>query len=305
MSRILVVGSINMDLVTRVSKTPKIGETILGSGFKQIPGGKGANQAVAIARLGGDVSMIGMVGADSFGDTLLQAMEKDGVDISGIGRCKDISTGIATIIVDDNANNSIIVVSGANFKLTKGELDSNRGLYEKSDFIVHQLETPLETVEYSLKLSKELGKTTILNPAPAKFLSDGIIKNVDYLIPNETELEILTGMEINSREDILEAAQKMMDKGVKKLIVTLGSKGALYVDRDGFREYGVYKVDAVDTTAAGDSFIGGFVAAFSKGESLEKSMDFAAKVGAITVTMEGAQTSLPTLDEVVNFKGVM
>jgi ribokinase len=305
MSKILVVGSINMDLVTRVSKTPKIGETIFGSDFKQIPGGKGANQAVSMARLGADVSMIGMVGADSFGETLLNGMKKDGVDISGIGKCNEIPTGIATIIVDDDANNSIIVVSGANFELTKEDLEKNRLLYEKSDFIVHQLETPMDAVEYSMKLSKELGKVTILNPAPAKFLSDEIIKNVDYLLPNETELEILTGMEIKNREDILRASQKMMDKGVKKLIVTLGSKGALYVDKDGVREYGVYKVESLDTTAAGDSFIGGFVSTLSNGGSIEEAMDFAAKVGAITVTREGAQTSLPTLEEVLNFGGVI
>jgi ribokinase len=305
MSKILVVGSINMDLVTRVSKAPKTGETVLGEDFKQIPGGKGANQAVAMARLGSDVAMIGMVGEDSFGDTLLSAIKKDGVDISGIGRCSGKSTGIATIVVDDDANNSIIVVSGANFEMKKEDIDKNIKLYEDSKIVVHQLETPLDIVEYSLKVSKALGKTTILNPAPAKSMSDEIIKNVDYLIPNETELEILSGMPVKTKEDILLACRKMMEKGVKKLIVTLGSKGAIYVDSEGSKEFGVYKVEAVDTTAAGDSFIGGFTAAFSKGKPVEEAMDFAAKVGAITVTREGAQTSLPTLDEVRNFKGVV
>ncbi|WP_319204401.1 ribokinase [uncultured Ilyobacter sp.] len=305
MGKILVVGSINMDLVTRAFKSPRIGETILGKDFKQIPGGKGANQAVAVARLGSDVSLIGMVGEDSFGDTLLSVIKKDGVDISGVGRCRDRSTGIATIVVDDDANNSIIVVPGANFEIKKEDIDANIKLYENSEIVVHQLETPLDIVEYSLKISKKLGKTTILNPAPAKAMSDEIIKNVDYLIPNETELELLSGVPVKTKEDILKACRKIMTKGVKKLIVTLGSKGAIYVDGEGTREFGVYKVDAVDTTAAGDSFIGGFTAALSKGESIEKAMDFAAKVGAITVTREGAQTSLPTLDEVMNFKGVI
>ncbi|WP_321329397.1 ribokinase [uncultured Ilyobacter sp.] len=305
MGKILVVGSINMDLVTRASKSPRIGETILGKDFKQIPGGKGANQAVAVARLGSDVSLIGMVGEDSFGDTLLSVIKKDGVDISGVGRCRDRSTGIATIVVDDDANNSIIVVPGANFEIEKEDIDANIKLYENSEIVVHQLETPLDIVEYSLKISKKLGKTTILNPAPAKAMSDEIIKNVDYLIPNETELELLSGVPVKTKEDILKACRKIMTKGVKKLIVTLGSKGAIYVDGEGSREFGVYKVDAVDTTAAGDSFIGGFTAALSKGESIEKAMDFATKVGAITVTREGAQTSLPTLDEVMNFKGVI
>lgn len=305
MNKILVVGSINMDLVTRVSKSPKIGETVLGEDFKQIPGGKGANQAVAMARLGSDVSMIGMVGEDSFGNTLLAAIKKDGVDISGIGRCKNRSTGIASIVVDNDANNSIIVVSGANFEIKKEDIDANIKLYENSEIVVHQLETPLDIVEYSLKISKKLGKTTILNPAPAKVMSDEIIKNVDYLIPNETELELLTGMPVKTKEDILLACRKMMAKGVKKLIVTLGARGAIYVDDQGSREFGVYKVEAVDTTAAGDSFIGGLASAFSKGESVERAMDLAAKVGAITVTREGAQTSLPTMDDVMNFKGVM
>ncbi|WP_320045902.1 ribokinase [uncultured Ilyobacter sp.] len=305
MGKILVVGSINMDLVTRASKSPKIGETVLGEDFKQIPGGKGANQAVAMARLGSDVAMIGMVGEDSFGDTLLSVIKKDGVDISGVGRCKDRSTGIATIVVDDDANNSIIVVPGANFEIKKEDIDANIKLYENSEIVVHQLETPLDIVEYSLKISKKLGKTTILNPAPAKAMSDEIIKNVDYLIPNETELELLAGVPVKTKEDILKACRKIMAKGVKKLIVTLGSRGAIYVDSEVSREFGVYKVNAVDTTAAGDSFIGGLTAALSKGEPLEKAMDFAAKVGAITVTREGAQTSLPTLDEVMNFEGVM
>jgi ribokinase len=305
MGKILVVGSINMDLVTKVSKSPKTGETVLGKDFKQIPGGKGANQAVAMARLGSDVAMIGMLGKDSFGDTLLSVIKKDGVDISGIGRCKDISTGIATIVVDDDANNSIIVVPGANFEIEKKDIDANIKLYENSEIVVHQLETPLDIVEYSLKISKKMGKTTILNPAPAKAMSDEIIKNVDYLIPNETELELLAGVPVKNKEDILKACRKIMAKGVKKLIVTLGSKGAIYVDEKGSKEFGVYKVDAVDTTAAGDSFIGGLTAAISKGEPLEKAMEFAAKVGAITVTREGAQTSLPTLDEVINFEGVV
>ena len=208
MSKILVVGSINMDLVTRVSKAPKTGETVLGEDFKQIPGGKGANQAVAMARLGSDVAMIGMVGEDSFGDTLLSAIKKDGVDISGIGRCSGKSTGIATIVVDDDANNSIIVVSGANFEMKKEDIDKNIKLYEDSKIVVHQLETPLDIVEYSLKVSKALGKTTILNPAPAKSMSDEIIKNVDYLIPNETELEILSGMPVKTRRIFFWPAEK-------------------------------------------------------------------------------------------------
>lgn len=301
MKKLLVVGSINMDLVTLTEKTPKIGETILGRSFAQIPGGKGANQAVAMARLGADVSMIGRVGDDSFGKTLMDGMKKDGLKIDGVEVVEGVSTGIATIIVDEEANNSIIVVAGANFEIEKRDLDRHRELYEKSDIVIHQLETPLEVVEESLKIAKSMGKTTILNPAPAKELSDEIIANIDYLIPNETELEILSGIEVKTEEDVLKAAKIVMDKGVEKLVVTLGSKGAMYIDRDSSYLVGAHKVEALDTTAAGDSFIGGLTTGLSKGMEFREAMEFAAKVGAITVTRRGAQTSLPTLEEVENF----
>ncbi len=303
MKKILVVGSINMDLVTYTSKTPKIGETVLGKTFSQIPGGKGANQAVAMARLGADVSMIGRVGKDSFGEVLIEGMKRDGLKTDGIEEVEGVSTGIASIVVDDSAHNSIIVVPGANFEIDESDLARHRRMYEESDIVVHQLETPLNVVEASLKLAKDLGKTTILNPAPAKELSDEMIANVDYLIPNETELELLSGMEVRDEEDVLKAAKVLMDKGVEKLVVTLGSKGAMYIDGNETKKVNAYKVDAVDTTAAGDSFIGGLATALANGKNFEEAMEFAARVGAITVTRRGAQTSLPTLEEVENFGG--
>jgi len=303
MKKILVVGSINMDLVTVTEKTPKIGETILGRSFAQIPGGKGANQAVAMARLGADVAMIGRVGTDSFGDTLIEGMKNDGLKVEGIEKVEGVSTGIASIVVDDSAHNSIIVVPGANFEIDEADIDRHRKLYEEADIVVHQLETPLNVVEYSLKLAKSMGKTTILNPAPAKELSDEIIASIDYLIPNETELELLSGMEVKTTDDVMAAAKVLMDKGVKKLVVTLGSKGSIYIDENETKEVNAYKVDAVDTTAAGDSFIGGLTTALAKGATFTEAMEFATKVGAITVTRRGAQTSLPTLEEIEDFGG--
>lgn len=301
--KILVVGSINMDLVTVTEKTPKIGETVLGRTFSQIPGGKGANQAVAMARLKADVSMIGRVGTDSFGDTLIDGMKKDGLGVEGIEKVEGVSTGIASIVVDDSAHNSIIVVPGANFEITKEDIDRHIDLYKEADIIVHQLETPIDVVAYSMEVSKKIGKTTILNPAPARELSDEMIANVDYLIPNETELELISGMEVKTDEDVKAASRILMDKGVKKLIVTLGSKGAMYIDENETKVVKAYKVTAVDTTAAGDSFIGGLTTGIAKGLTIEKAMEFATKVGALTVTKAGAQTSLPTLEEVENFGG--
>lgn len=302
MKKICVVGSLNMDLVVNVESMPKKGQTLIGGDFKEVPGGKGANQAVAMARLGADVSMIGKVGTDGFGQTLLEALKNDNVNTSYIYK-EEGPSGVATITVDKNAENSIVVAPGANFALGKEDIDKNIEAIKSSDIVVVQLETPLETIDYTLKKAKELGKYTILNPAPAVNLDDSIIKNVDLLTPNETELEILSGVSINCEDDILKAAKIMIEKGVKELIVTLGSKGSLYINKEKNMFKKSYKVEAIDTTAAGDSYTGALAVAFSKGKNIEEAMDFASKVGALCVTKEGAQSSLPTIDEVEKFRG--
>ncbi len=302
MKKICVIGSLNMDLVVNVDNMPKKGQTLIGSDFKEVPGGKGANQAVAMARLGGDVTMIGKVGTDSFGQTLIDALKNDNVNTTYVHK-EDGPTGVAMITVDKNAENSIVVAAGANFKVKENDIDKNIDAIKNSDIVVVQLETPLETIKYALKSAKELGKYTILNPAPAVKLEDSIIANVDLLTPNETELEILSGVSINCEDDILKAAQTMIEKGVKELIVTLGSKGSLYINKEISMFKKSYKVDAVDTTAAGDSYTGALSVAFSKGENIEVAMDFASRVGALCVTKEGAQSSLPTLEEVEIFRG--
>ena len=302
MKNICVIGSLNMDLVVNVDKMPKPGQTIIGSNFKEVPGGKGANQAVAMARLNGNVYIIGKVGEDGFGQTLINALKNDKVDTTYIKTTKG-ATGVALITVDNNAQNSIVVSPGANFEVKEEDIDNNIEAIKNSDIVVLQLETPLNTIKYALKKSKELNKYTILNPAPALKLDDEIIKNVDLLTPNETELEIISGVSIETEEDIQKAAQIMIEKGVKELIVTLGSKGSLYINKEKSIFKKAYKVQAVDTTAAGDSYTAALAVALSKDKNIEEAMDFASKVGALSVLKEGAQSSLPTLEDVENFRG--
>ena len=302
MKNICVIGSLNMDLVVNVDTMPKPGQTIIGSNFKEVPGGKGANQAVAMARLNGNVSMIGKVGEDGFGQTLINSLKNDKVDTTYVQTAKG-ATGVALITVDKNAQNSIVVSPGANFEVKEDDIDNNIEAIKNSDIVVLQLETPLNTIRYALNKAKELNKYTILNPAPAVKLDDEIIKNVDLLTPNETELEIISGVSIETEEDIQKAAQIMIEKGVKELIVTLGSKGSLYINKEKSMFKKAYKVEAVDTTAAGDSYTGALAVALSQDKCIEDAMDFASKVGALSVLKEGAQSSLPTLEDVENFRG--
>ncbi len=287
-----------MDLVTYVERMPKIGETIIGKAFEQIPGGKGANQTAAIAKLGSKVKILGCIGEDHVGDTLLEALRKDDVDVTRIVHLNGISTGIAAITVDDTGNNCIIVTPGANYQLSPAEIQSTQQIIADSRIIVTQLEIPLETVKYSLQLAKEFGKTTILNPAPAANLDHDLLSSVDLLIPNETELEFLSGQSVRSEMEIIEAAQVMLKRGVKDLIVTTGEKGCIYINGKGWKSFAAYRVDAVDTTAAGDSFIGAMAVGLNEGKTIEEAIPFAMATAALTVTKKGAQSSLPYRYEV-------
>jgi ribokinase len=290
-----------MDLVTYTSRMPVIGETIMGKSFKQVPGGKGANQADTIAKLGAKVRMVGCVGCDDMGSTLLESLKNDGVDISMVKMVADIATGIASITVDSGGNNSIIVVPGANNMLSPSDIDKSIDVIKESNVVVAQLEVPIGTVCYVMKNAKQMGKLTILNPAPATELEDELLADVDILIPNDTELEILSGIKVKDEADILRAAQVLLGKGVRELIITLGSKGCMHVNNAGSKIYPAYQVTAVDTTAAGDSFIGAVSVAMNEGKSFEEAIYFATAVGALTVTKEGAQSSLPLKCEVETF----
>jgi ribokinase len=298
---IAVAGSLNMDLVTYVSRMPKTGETIRGSRFKQIPGGKGANQADAIAKLGLAVKMIGCVGEDDIGEALLLSLSSDGVDISNVSKITGVSTGIAAITVDGEGNNCIAVVPGANDELGISHITSALEAIKEADVVVVQLEVPLDTVSFVLKEAKRFGKITILNPAPALELPRELFTYIDLLVPNDTELEILSGISIEDEKSLLNAANHLLREGVNELIVTLGDKGCIHVNRQGFTQYEAYKVKAIDTTAAGDSFIGAMAVALSEGKPYEEAIPFAAAVGALTVTREGAQSSLPLRSEVEAF----
>ena len=302
MKKVVVVGSINMDLVTRCKRAPKGGETLFGEEFFQVPGGKGANQAVAIGKLGTEVTMLGKVGKDSFGKDLINSMKESGVDTRYIEEGEK-STGIAKIIVEENGQNRILVVAGANSEVGKAYIDRHLDVIKECDIVVAQLEIPVETVAYALAKAKEFGKMTILNPAPARELDDEIIKNSDLIIPNESELALITGMPTETEEEIKKAGEKLLDMGVSNLIVTLGSKGSLHLNREVCEFHSAYKVKAIDTTAAGDSFIGGLVREL-KDNNVGEAIEFATKVSAIAVTRKGAQTSIPTIEEVENFEVV-
>lgn len=303
MKKILVIGSLNMDTVIETPYMPKSGETLTGKGVFLVPGGKGANQAYAAGKLGGSVSMIGAVADDSFGLMLRNNLENVGVNTSGIATMEGETTGQAFITVDDSGANSIILIGGTNALVSKELIDENRTLIEECDMVMMQLEIDPEVVEYAKDLAVSMGKMVILDPAPAKGnLPDSIWKGVDYIKPNETELEILVGRSLNGEEELRQAAEELLAKGVKNVMVSLGGDGCLLANETGCRFFPAHKVTAVDTTAAGDCFTASFAFSLSKGESVEDAIRFGQKASAIAVTRKGAQTSIPSLEEVLAYE---
>jgi ribokinase len=300
---IVVVGSLNMDLVVRLPKIPKPGETLLGGVFNTYPGGKGANQAVAASRLGGQVTMIGCVGDDSFGRELIENLSNEGVDTNHILVQPNVSSGVALIQVDDLAQNSIAVASGANYYLTSKCVEKAMLAIDKIDIVVMPLETPLESIYAAARVAKERGAKVILNPAPAQLLKNDLLQMVDYLIPNEYEIATMTEISCQNSTDLHKAANTLISKGAKNLIVTLGNKGSLIFSEKSNEKTTIpaWKVQAVDTTAAGDCFIGALAIGLSEGKSLKDAAAFASAAAAISVTRVGAQPSLPKKDEVIQF----
>lgn len=292
--KILVVGSINMDLTTYVDKLPLQGETKFGNSFIQCPGGKGANQAVASSLAGGDVTMLGAIGNDANGISLKNILENKGVKLK-LKVDENVTTGCASILIEEELHdNRIIVVPGANFSLTKEVIDENIDLIKETDIVISQLEIPLKTVEYLGEICKKYQKIFILNPAPGTKLPESLLKNVTYLTPNETELKLITG-----EEDIETSIESLLSLGVEKVLVTLGKKGVYYADKKMKKMFPAHVVQAIDTTAAGDCFNGTFAAFISKGKSIEESIDLAQVASSICVRRKGAISSLPTIEEII------
>jgi len=299
MSKILVIGSLNMDMVAKVKRIPKLGETILGDSLMLNPGGKGANQCYTVGKLGGNATMLGCVGNDSYGDMLIESLKKAEVNTSYIKKCGDIHTGTALIQIDDFGNNNIVVIKGANDKCDEGYLIDNEDVIKECDIIMLQMEIPYNAVYYAIKRGRELGKKIILNPAPApEEFPEDILNKVDIITPNEIELEMLSKMKIKSEGDIVKGAQKLIIQGVNHVIVTIGSKGAMYVNKNGYKYFPARKVDAIDTIGAGDCFNGALAVAISEGLSLDDAISFANVAASISVTRKGAQSSIPSREEV-------
>ncbi len=298
MKKLCVIGSLNMDLVASVDRFPKPGETIIGREFGTYPGGKGANQAVAAGRLGADVRMVGKVGDDLYGRQYLQILKENGVDAEGVEVEPGISSGVAVIEVDGTGENHIVIISGANGKVDRKYIDRKLEYLMECDIFLFQLEIPLDTVMYAMKLLKSEGKVVIFDPAPASRLPDDIFPLVDYITPNETELQVITGVNVAEENDIRKAANQLLEKGAGVVVAKVGKNGAYIAERNGFTHIPGFIVPVVDTTAAGDSFNAGLAFALSGGKTLMESVRFANAVGALSTTAKGAQGAMPHLREV-------
>ncbi|MFP3584379.1 ribokinase [Paraburkholderia sp. SIMBA_055] len=297
-SRVAVVGSLNMDLVARAPRLPHPGETLAGRTFAQVAGGKGGNQAVAAARLGAQVSMLGCVGADANGAQLRAGLEAEGIDCAALETGRE-ATGVALIVVDDASQNAIVIVAGSNGEVTPETIARHEAVLATADVVICQLETPLATVHAALVAARRLGKTVILNPAPATGpLPAEWLPLIDYLIPNELEAATLTGLPVGSPEEAATAAAVLRAAGARNVLVTLGPRG-VQAALEGAAPvlYDAPKVEAVDTTAAGDTFIGGFAAQLAEGVDVDAAIRFAQRAAALSVTRAGAQPSIPTRAE--------
>lgn len=293
-ANIVVIGSLNMDLVARAERLPSAGETLMGESFIAAPGGKGANQAVAAARLGAQVAMIGCVGDDVYGVRLRQALVDEGIDCQAVSVSDDTASGVALIVVAAASQNAIVIVAGSNGQLSPESVQRFDALLQAADLIICQMEVPVTTVFHALARGRALGKVVILNPAPVTGpLPADWLALVDYLIPNEGEAAALTGLPVVSRESAEVAALKLRALGAGKVIITLGDEGAVFADNQGVKHFPAPKVQPVDTTAAGDTFVGGFAAALVAGCDEHQAIAFGQRAAALSVTRAGAQASIP------------
>ena len=298
MGKIVVIGSSNTDLVINTSRIPEPGETVLGGRFLMAAGGKGANQAVAAQRLGGDVTFVACIGDDLFGRDALAGYNSEGMNTAFVSVKKGVPSGVASIFVDAEAENVIVVAPGANSELGKAEIDAAQKEIEAADFVLMQLETPMETVEYAAEKAFKAGTKVVLNPAPAANLSDSLLSKLWLITPNRTETQLITGLPVTDEKEAAAAAEALAAKGVKNVVITLGSKGAYVLSEDFRGVIPANPVKAVDTTGAGDTFNGALCVALSEGRSLQDACRFAAKASAISVTRMGAQPSIPFRNEI-------
>lgn len=303
MKKIVVVGSSNTDLIIKVPEIPRPGETLLGGEFRTFPGGKGANQAVAAARAGGDVIFIAAVGDDAYGNEAISGYRLDNINTENIKVCKGIPSGIAMITVSEKGENAITVASGANAELRPEDLEEAEEPFNEADYMLIQLETPLDTVLKAVELCNELNTKVILNPAPAADLSNEILQKVNIITPNETEAERLTGILVSDENSAASAAEALHKRGVDTVIITMGAKGAYLSDNESKARFMVpgFSVQAVDTTAAGDVFNGQLAVSLAEGKELERAVLEAHGAAAISVQKLGAQSSIPRREETCYF----
>lgn len=300
LKKILVVGSCNTDMVIKADRLPVPGETILGGTFFMNPGGKGANQAIAAARMGGNVTLISKSGNDVFGKQSVMLYNSENINTEFIFFDPNHPSGVALITVDSNGENCIVVASGANATLCPADINKASKEIESSDLVLMQLEIPIDTVEYVAEIANKKGIKVILNPAPARSLSDKLLKCLYIIIPNKSEAEILSGIKVTDYESAKHAADIISNRGVDNVIITLGSQGALIKENDEYYFVDAYKVDAVDTTAAGDAFCGSVCVGLSEGKSILDAVRMAVKASALTVTRMGAQSSIPLRSELAS-----
>ncbi len=296
-AQIVVVGSLNMDMVVRLDHRPVRGETVLGTDFFMNAGGKGANQAVAARKLGATVSMIGKLGSDLFADQLLANLEQAGVDCSHIEKMPQQATGVAFVTLDPEGDNSIVVAPGANWMLTPADIRQREDLIRQAKLLMVQLEIPLETVMEAISIAKRHRVPVLLDPAPAQPLSKELLSMVDYIVPNEKEIAQLTGVDVTDQITAKIAAVELLRKGVSIVFAKLGEKGVVVINANRTFFVEPYEVQAVDSTGAGDAFAGAVGAALVNGKDIWAAVKFASAIGAITVTRKGAQASMPNLEE--------
>ena len=303
MADIVVVGSLNMDLVAKVKRLPSYGETVIAHHFQMAPGGKGANQAVAARRLGATAGMVGRVGMDPYGEILLSSLTTNGVNVSYVAKDSDLPTGMALITVGDNGENTITVFPGANGRCLPDDVKAAGSLISRAKALIAQLEIPLETVQTALRIARENAIMTVFNPAPFRRLPEGLLSNVDYLILNEVEASALCGYPVDQPYTAIEAGKRILDMGPGRVVLTLGEKGAVFAGPEGGFHVPAFQVEAIDSTAAGDAFIGAFTVALVEGMGIEEGLRYGCASGAITATRVGAQVSLPTRDEIRRLLG--